>query len=369
MGTPVVTALAALVVGFAGLAGARFRGRTEVSDKFRVRVFGGKAKIRARHFQPEFSAMFQDVVVELTKLEIPPGGSFTGEALEAVVGRAEWVARISSLNAWLTQEGNLDRAYARLKSLQGWIVRLLALLSAWCLVGDLGAIFLLVSGRWADDWVGFVAGGFGALFLGAVVVVFVTGISAYPHLELAHRELLHRITSFLQSAAGSSWAGPGRKLRVSAGAAWVRSATDSLRFEARMAIREYTYDGTDSSVRWSSDCVGKSGPIASACSESNTAHEFVQRRRQRRQATPGNVAHTGLFIQPSLRPWSHSASALACRYFVLNLVVMLAGVLAAGDCTSVASSRNFGRAVAEQRFDALPDPLQNDSNWLGGVLN
>ncbi len=75
------------------------------------------------------------------------------------------------------------------------------------------------------------------------------------------------------------------------------------------------------------------------------------------------------FIQPSLRPWSHSASALACRYFVLNLVVMLAGVLAAGDCTSVASSRNLGRAVAEQRFDALPDPLQNDSNWLGGVLN
>src|SRR5437879_8980048 len=167
-----------------------------------------------------------------------------------------------------------------------WHNRFRRLLSAWCLVGDLGVIFLLVSGRWANDWVGFVAGGSGALFLGAVVVVFVTGISAYPHLELAHRELLHRITSFLQSAAGSSWAGPGRKLRVSAGAAWVRSATDSLRFEARMAIREYTYDGTDSSVRWSSDCVGKSGPIASACSESNTAHEFVQRRRQRRQATP-----------------------------------------------------------------------------------
>src|SRR6266571_3660620 len=46
-----------------------------------------------------------------------------------------------------------------------WHNRFRRLLSAWCLVGDLGVIFLLVSGRWANDWVGFVAGGFGALFL------------------------------------------------------------------------------------------------------------------------------------------------------------------------------------------------------------
>jgi hypothetical protein len=122
--------------------------RSGISEKFRERVAEGKARIRARKYQPELRSMIGEVArqSQAATAKYPEvANNISDLAIEAVMMESGWDQRITNLNSAIDEENALSRALDAVKSSQTAVVLALAALSVWLLLGLLG---VLTSGLW-----------------------------------------------------------------------------------------------------------------------------------------------------------------------------------------------------------------------------